>query len=134
MLADELFQRPCWIIDILPWQVPADSPGQFFAVEKFFLEKERLAEIKQKHINLILKLNCYKSIALDDEKELDPSPERIAGEMRTHYVCIMVDESVIVSEPDDLHMTVFGPGEELLDLIKALAAGEGLYVWNPVQG
>ena len=134
MLADELFQRPYWIIDILPGQVPADSPGQFFAVEKFFLEKERLAEIKQKHINLILKLNCYKSIALDDEKELDPSPERIASEMRTRYVCIMVDDSMILSEPDDLHMTVFDPDEELLDLIKALAAGEGLYVWQPVQG
>ena len=133
MLADELFQRPYWIIDILPWQVPEGSPGQFFAVEKYFLEKEKLAEIKQKHINLILKLNCYISIALDDEKEIDPSPERIAAEMRTRNVCIMADESMILSEPDDLHMTVFGPDEELLDLIRVLAAGEGLYVWQPSQ-
>ena len=55
---DELLQTPCWIIDILPAQVPAESAGQYFAVEKYFL-KEQLAEIKQKHINVILKLNCY---------------------------------------------------------------------------
>ena len=31
---EELLQCPYWIIDILPSQVPADSPGQYFAVEK----------------------------------------------------------------------------------------------------
>ena len=32
---DELLQLPCWNIDILPEQVPKDSPGQYFAVEKY---------------------------------------------------------------------------------------------------
>ena len=56
---EELLQCPYWIIDILPSQVPQNSPGQYFAVEKYFLQWDRLEEIKQKHINLILKLNCY---------------------------------------------------------------------------
>ena len=55
---EELLGTPFWIIDILPAQVPVDSAGQYFAVEKYFLQGDRLAEIKQKHINLILKLNC----------------------------------------------------------------------------
>ena len=38
---------------------------------------------------------------------------------------------MILSEPDDTHMTVFNPDPELLALIKELAAGEGLYVWQP---
>jgi hypothetical protein len=29
---DELLQKPYWIIDILPRQVPADSKGQYAAV------------------------------------------------------------------------------------------------------
>ena len=34
---DELLQCSYWIIDILPSQVPKDSPGQYFAVEDYFL-------------------------------------------------------------------------------------------------
>ena len=55
---EELLQCPYWIIDILPSQVPAGSPGQYFTVEKYFLQGDRMEAIKQKHIDLILKLNC----------------------------------------------------------------------------
>ena len=127
---DELLQTPCWIIDILPEQVPKDSPGQLFAVEEYYLEEERLAAVKQKHINVILKLNCYRDISLDEGTAVNPSPERIAGEMRRRYLYVMTGDSMILSEPDDTHMTVFNPDEKLLELIKALAAGEGLFVWK----
>ena len=133
MLIDELLQKPYWIIDILPEQVPADSPGQFFAVEKYFLGKERLDAVKQKHINLVLKLNCYKRISINKENEWNPSPERIADDMRSKYLYIMMDDSMILSEPDDTHMTVFDPDEKTLSLIRTLAAGEGLFVWQPLQ-
>ncbi len=131
MTVDELLQKPYWIIDILPEQVPADSPGQYFAVEKYFLGKERLGVIKQKHIDLILKLNCYRRISIDEEEDGNPSPERIANEMRERYLYIKLNDSMILSEPDDTHMTVFNPDKETLDLIRLLAAGEGLYVWQP---
>lgn len=101
MFIDELLQKPCWIIDILPEQVPKDSPGQFFAVEKYFLGKERMSEIKQKHINLVLKLNCYRRVSIDEKKEGNPAPERIAEEMRTRYLYIMLDDAMILSEPDE---------------------------------
>ncbi len=130
MLIDELLQMPYWIIDILPEQVPEDSPGQYFSVEKYFLETERMADIKQKHINLVLKLNCYNRISINEEKEYNPSPERIAEEMRSKCVYLILDDSMILSEPDDTHMTVFNPDEEILGLIRILAAGEGLYVWQ----
>lgn len=131
MTIDELLQKPYWIIDILPERVPADSPGQYFAVEKYFLSKNRLAAIKQKHINLVLKLNCYMDISINEEKEINPSPERIAEEMRAEYLYIMLNRSMILSEPDDTHMTVFNPDRETLELIRKLAVGEGLYVWQP---
>ena len=128
---EDLLQSPYWIIDILPSQVPKDSPGQYFRIEKYFLQGKRLAEIKQKHIDLVLKLNCYRDLAIDEEDEVNPSPERIAGEMRTRYLYLMVGESMILSEPDDTHLTVFNPDPQLLDLIRNIASGEGLYVWKP---
>ena len=131
MKIDELLQTPYWIVDILPGQVPKDSPGQYFSVEKYYLEKERLASIKQKHIDLVLKLNCYRDLYIHGEKLIDPPPEHIADEMKKLTLFIMIGEAMILSEPDDTHMTVFNPDEELLDLITKIAAGEGLFVWKP---
>ena len=79
---EKLLQCPYWIIDILPSQVPKDSPGQYFAVEKYFLQDRRLEEIKQKHIDLILKLNCYRDKSIGDEAVINPLPEHIANEMK----------------------------------------------------
>ena len=131
MTIEELLQTPYWIIDILPKQVPAHSPGQYFAVEKYYLERERFTVIKEKHINVILKLNCYRDVSIDEETEVNPSPDRIAEEMRHRFLYIMAGDSMILSEPDDTSMTVFNPDDDLLELIRQIAAGEGLHVWKP---
>ncbi|MDO4889887.1 MAG: hypothetical protein Q3963_00885 [Coriobacteriaceae bacterium] len=128
---EELLQCQCWIIDILPSQVPEDSPGQYFSVEKYFLQGNRREEIKQKHINLVLKLNCYRDISIDNETAINPLPEHIADEMKKRYLYIMIGESMILSEPDDTHLTVFNPDSQLLELIRQIASGEGLFVWKP---
>ena len=130
---EELLQCPYWIIDIMPSQVPADSPGQYFAVEKYFLQGDRLESIKQKHIDLILKLNCYRDISISDEDVCNPLPEHVADEMKNRYLYIMIGDSMILSEPDDTHLTVFDPDPQLLELIRQIASGEGLFVWKPVS-
>ena len=131
MTIDELLETPYWIIDILPKQVPKDSPGQYFAVEEYFLSKKQIAEVKNRHIGLVLKLNCYRDLSLDEETEINPPPGRIAEEMRKRHLCILTGDSMILSEPDDLSLTLYHPDEELLELVTTLAAGEGLYVWQP---
>lgn len=128
---EELLQCPYWIIDILPSQVPEDSPGQYFAVEKYFLQGDQIEDIKQKHIDLILKLNCYRDISIADETVINPSPEHIADEMKKRYLYIMIGESMILSEPDDTHLTVFNPDSQLLELIRQIASVEGFFVWKP---
>ena len=128
---EELLQCPYWIVDILPSQVPKDSPGQFFSVEEYFLQGDRIEEIKQKHIDLVLKLNCYRDISMSDEPVVNPLPKHIADEMKKRYLYIMVGESMILSEPDDTHLTVFNPDSQLLELIRQIASGEGLFVWKP---
>ena len=128
---EELLQCPYWIIDILPSQVCEDSPGQFFSVEEYFLQGDRIEEIKQKHIDLVLKLNRYRDISISDETVVNPLPKHIADEMKKRYLYIMVGESMVLSEPDDTHLTVFNPDSQLMDLIRQLASGEGLFVWKP---
>ena len=128
---EELLEKPYWIMDILPKQVQEDSPGQFFAVERYFLEPSRLAVVKENHVRTILKLNCYRSLSLDEGTETNPPPEEIAKAVRTRHVCLLVDDAVIVSDPDELYLTVYDPDESLLTLLRALAVGEGLYLWKP---
>ena len=128
---EDLLQSSYWIIDILPSQVPEDSPGQFFSVEEYFLQGDRIEEIKQKHIDLVLKLNCYRDISISDETVVNPLPKHIADEMKKRYLYIMLGESMILSEPDDTHLTVFNPDSQLLELIRQIASGEGLFVWKP---
>ena len=126
---EELLNAPYWIIDILPKQVPAGSAGQYFAIEQY-LRDTQLSDIKKKHVNLILKLNCYRDIALDEDKEVNISPEQIAEAIHKRYVNIMVDDAMIVSEPEDTYLTIYNPDEDLLTLMRELASGEGMFVWK----
>ena len=130
---EELLQCSYWIIDILPSQVPENSPGQYFAVEKYFLKDKQLSKIKQKHIDLILKLNCYRDISIDEETEVNPSVDYIAEQIKERYLYIMTKDSMILSEPDETYLTVFNPDAELLELLKVLANSEGLFVWKPAN-
>ena len=126
---EELLNAPYWIIDVLPKQVPAGSAGQYFAIEKY-LRETQLSDIKKKQVNMILKLNCYRDIYLDEDKEVNISPEQIAEAIHKRYVNIMVDDAMIVSEPEDTYLTIYNPDEDLLTLVRELASGEGMFVWK----
>ena len=131
---ERLLDKPYWIIDILPEQVPKDSPGQYFAVERWF-RKEQMAAIRQKHINTVLKLNCYYDLTFvreNEEKSLNPEPARIAEIMKERYVYILVGDAMILSEPDDIYMTLFNADDELVEKVRRIAGSEGLFVWKGV--
>lgn len=128
---EELLASPYWIVDILPKRVPENSPGQYFAVERYYLKEPQLSAIKQRHVDLILKLNCYRHISLGPEPVAEPSPEEIAEAVKHRFTCLLLDGSMIVSEPDGLYLTVYRPDEPLLRLLKTLCGGEGLYLWKP---
>lgn len=131
MTADERLETAYWIIDILPEQVKADTPGQYFSIEKYYLEPSRLIRIKRKHLDLILKLNCYFLISLDGEGKENPPPERIETAVMTGRACIRIGDAMIVSEPDELYLTLYNPDGRLLEFVRTLSRGEGLFVWQP---
>ena len=124
---EDLLQTPCWVIDIFPMRVPEDSPGQFFAVEGHYL-REHMASVKRKHVDLVLKLNCYAAVSIDGA--CNPAPARIEELMRERAVYIMLGGAMLLSEPDDTHMTLFNPDARLLRLVQTIAQGEGLFVWE----
>ena len=75
-----LIEKPYWVVDVLPEQVPAGSPGQYFAVDDYFLKMPQLAVLHRKFAEILLKLNCYFDVSagriLDDEWTRWPDPER----------------------------------------------------------
>ena len=127
MNPDEIMDKPYWIIDILPGRVPENSPGQYFRIEKYWMENQ-VAEIRQKKFSLILKLNCYMQISIDGE--INPTPEKIRNQIKETGVSVRIGDAMIVSEKDDTYMTLFNPDKPLLAMIRKIASGEGLFVWK----
>ena len=76
----------------------------------------------------MLKLNCYLDVSI--ENTTNPLPSQIAEWMKGRYVYILLGEAMILSEPDDTHLTLFNPDEQILGLVRDLAISEGLFVWE----
>lgn len=127
---EQLLDMPYWILDILPRQVPPASPGQYFAVEWYYRTRRR-EEIARKKADLLLKLNCYLDLFLGVERQENPPPERIAAAVREQNCLVFLSGALITSDPEDTSMTVYHPDEALLVLLRELARGEGLYLWQP---
>ena len=127
---EEMMQRPFWVIDILPEQVPKCPPGQYFAVENYFLKDP---EVIRKKRNLVLKLNCYfdLEILVDDEEIRNPTPDDLARLVEEKYLDIQIRDALLVSDPTGTHLSLFNADDRLLDLVRNIAAGEGLFVWQP---
>ena len=142
MNVDDLLDKPLWIMDLLPKQVPDNKAGQYFKVEKYFLK--RIDTLVRKYCNIILKLNCYCDIQLShngDDWMTNPDPETMDNWLgacltetpteNTLFIYICHDSALMVVERDCTHMTIYNPSEELLEMLRLLAASEGLFVWKP---
>ena len=134
-----MIEKPYWIIDVLPKQVPASSPGRYFTIEKYLLS--HLEDLCRKFAGVLLKLNCYRDlmVSMDGENWTgDFAPEDLERFLMnsiffhlTLSVSVLPSDALITFSGDDHYMTLFGPDGELLDLIRELASAEGLFVWSP---
>ena len=76
---ESLLEKPYWLIDVLPKQVPAGSAGQYFNVERYFLS--RLNEFSRKFARVLIRLNWYYDLTVSTDGEswiLNGSPEDLA--------------------------------------------------------
>ena len=136
---EELLERPYWVIDILPMQVPADSPGRFFAVEQHVLASPRTEVLAEHKLSLLLKLYCYYDLRISsDYGETwvdDPDPGDITRAMERELYLLLPDEDVLITaDPGDIYMTLYNATDDLLARGRQLATAEGLFVWQPPQG
>ena len=140
MTIEEYLNKPYWVIDILPKQVPADSRGQYFRIEKYFLEHPQIDHIYKKFTNVLLKLNCYEDIDVShdgDEWITNPAPHELeaallkcAADKQMFYIILKSADVLITVSGDDTYITVYNPAEEVLELIGSLAGSEGLFIWR----
>ena len=136
MTIETFLTKPYWIIDILPKQVPEGSAGQYFAIEKHLLTPPRIDEIYHKFAGVLLALNCYHDITIQDEDEWIKNPEpgtieRLVLERKSINIVIDSDQAMISITGDDHYMTLYGANEDLLELTSAVASAQGLHVWKP---
>ncbi len=140
-LMGSLLEGPYWIADILPEQVPRDSEGQYFAVERYYFQPERLRPLRRKFAEILLRLNCYDDMTISFDSceswERNPDPEEFADRLvsmtgNSFLRAIFETQGVMIDiEPDDTYMTVYDPDSRLLDRLRALTTAGGLFLWSP---
>lgn len=139
-IIERFLDKPHWVIDFLPQQVPANSKGQYFKIEEFFLKQPRFGVICRKFCHILMKLNCYYDFSVyDTEQEKwddNPSPEYMADLLtsgRVVFVVLPSEDAMIGFNGDNLYMTLYNPKTALVQLVASLANAEGLYVWKPAN-
>ena len=131
--------KPYCIIDILPEQVPSDSPGRYFEVERYF--RSRLDKIIRKFADFLIKLNCYCELEVSRDCETfsgDIAPEDLeCFLLETNaspyplYIRVNHTDALFAYAGDEHYLTLYEPDRELLRLVHQLAQSEGLFVWVP---
>jgi hypothetical protein len=142
MSIEDLLERPYFIVDILPMQVPADGGGQYFKVEQYYLRDIR--RLCRQYADVLLKLNCYYDLAFSHDAEhwqLNPEPENVVKMVKAClseeptewflYVLLEEEAMLLTLQRDTTYMTLYNPADEYLQLIGQLASAVGLFVWSP---
>ena len=101
---ETILQSPCWVIDLLPEQVPANAGGQYFAIEKYWRKEPQRAVLRQKQLHLILKLNCYLDVRVWDGPT-NPAPETFAELIGQERLLLALGDALLVAEPDDTFLS-----------------------------
>ena len=141
MNIDEYLDKPYWIIDILPKQVPQDAGGQYFAVERYYLD--RIGLLREKYAHMLIKLNCYYDLTVSHDGEnwkRNPDPEDMEGWLGaclsvaptdpSLFVMVKQELTLMMASRENTHITVYNPTDALIDLLRQLAIAEGLFVWK----
>ena len=133
---DRYLEQSYWIIDILPKQVPASNGSQYFKVEKYFLSHPQIDDLCRKFANMLIRLSCYDdiTIVLTTGEIANPHPEtieRLILARKPFFVLLRSADAMIYINGEDTYLMLYNAKAELLELVRVLAASEGLFVWQP---
>jgi len=127
---ENLLETPSWIIDVLPRRVSKARAKQYSNLEKVLLHSE---ELIKKHYNIILKLNCYyelKTVDCDGKELGDPNPDILSKYVGRKPMYLYFANSLITTDPDDMHMVLYNPSNVILSIVKQIATSEGMFLWK----
>lgn len=136
---DELLDKPCYVIDFLPQQVSKTANGHFFDVEYYLLNSEKRHEMKNKYVNIILKLMCYyRTSVLWNGWNDNPKPEDIDTAVRelmenhsgTLNILFPEENALLVFEWDCLNLSIYNPPKSMIEIMDKIALSEGLFLWQ----
>lgn len=133
---ERLLTAPCYLMDLLPRQVPKDCGGQVFQVETYLLDHYDRSGLRDRFLRILLKLMCYYRVAVYWGQWIQqPSPQQVADIVDT----ILRDQSgwmdllfpdqdaLLRLEWDCLYLSVYGPDEEMRALLEQIAWSEGMF-------
>ena len=137
-IVEGLLEKPCWVIDMLPMRVPQDSAGQFFNVEQYYLQEPQHERLCRRFADVLMKLNCYHDLLVshDDEWVKNPAPEALVAWLTTSlqngHMCMLINDgdALVTASGGDIHVSLYNPSEQLLQLVAQLAAADGLFLWK----
>lgn len=137
---ESLLKLPYWIIDLLPSQVPAKSPGQYFTIEQYWLDSAYTPALRQRYADLLLRLNCYYDLDVllpSGSGVYNPHPEELVRLVTEQdgQIDILIGQGncLITLDSSDTYATVYNPDDALLGLLRQLASSTGFFVWQPEQ-
>lgn len=135
---DELLEKSCYVIDILPERVP-DLNNHYLDVEYYLLNSEKRHEMKDRYVSIILKLMCYYRAAIlwngwnDDPKPGDIDAA-VSGIMENHSGTLNVlfpnEDALLVFEWDFLHLSIYNMPEHMKALAEKIALSEDFFCWT----
>ena len=132
---EELLQTPCYFIDFLPQPIPPAALSQFRTIQHHLLNSEKRQEIKNRIVNILLKLLCFfPAFALWDGWKEQSSPQLIEQAvdtvMENHsgslYLLFWQEESLLVF----VSLSLYHPSQQLLDLAQTIARSEGFFLYQ----
>ena len=80
-----------------------------------------------------MKLRCYYDlkVVMPDGKVVDGISAQALKELVGHkYIQILFDDALLVSDPNDMYMSLFNPSKEVLEIVKGITGSEGICLWN----
>ena len=133
---NSLLEKPCYIIDFLPRQVPKDRGEQYFQLETYLLNHYERFGLCDRFIRIILKLMCYYRVSVRWDKWIEqPTPDQIVEiiekVMCNHSGCMDVlfleKDALIQFDSDCLNLSIYNPDEDMRKSLEQSAWSEGMF-------
>lgn len=136
---DCILKKPCYVIDFLPQRVEKAANRHFFDVEYYLLNSQKRFEMKNKYVNIILKMMCYYHASiLWNGWNHNPKPEDINNAvseiMENHSGTLNIlfseEDVLLVFEWNCLNLTVYNLSENMKEITEKIALSEGFFCWK----